>query len=88
MKEKLDQIEETAEELEEMDFEDFSLYSDFSNIKYRAKDLKKKIFTPEKPDTCDGFIGDCDRKPSKYYDLKDLWLCVSCYNEMADHYGS
>lgn len=88
VKEKLDRIQETAEELEEMDFEQFSIYSDISNIKHRAKDLKKKIFTPEKPETCDGFITDCENKPSKYYDLKDKWLCIGCWNEMAEHYGS
>jgi len=87
-KEKLDQIEEIAEELEEMDFEKFSVYSDFSNIKHRVKDAKKKIFTPEKPDTCSGFIGDCENKPMKYHDLHDKWYCLRCWNEKKRHYSA
>lgn len=87
VKERLDRIQEFFEELNEAEWEYFSTYVSISQGINTVKDVKKVYFTPEKPDTCEGFIGDCNNKPSKYYDLKDSWYCIRCYNEMARHYG-
>ena len=87
LKERLDSLEESLEALNDSDFENFSTYTSISNAIHIVHDLKKTLFTPTKPETCDGFIDGCDRKPSKYYGLKKKWLCVKCWNEHVAHYS-
>ena len=84
----IDFWKEGIRELQADDYDDPKIKHELGQAIAHLKKAQKLFNRPEPPETCDGFIGDCDRSPSKYYDLKDSWYCIGCFNEMADHYSS